>query len=110
MKTAETPLGSPGAESVTGDVNPAAGVIVMVTLPLPPGATVSEELPSESANGAAVMVNATGVVLVTPPEEIENARGCAPVAAVPDALRNIVIDPGVDANPLAITPAGSPDT
>jgi hypothetical protein len=109
VKTAVTPAGRPVTESATLEVNPATGVTVTVSLPLPPGATVSAAPPSESAKGAGVIVNATVAVLVAPPKVIEKVTGCAPTTAAPDAASEILTEPGVEDEALAVRPAGSPE-
>lgn len=110
-KETVTPAGTPLAARVTAPVNPADDVTEMVTLTLPPGTMVDDARFAEIVNGSAVIVSATVVDFVTPPEVMEKVRVLGPIAAVPDATRITGSEPAcVDGIDAAVTPLGKPET
>jgi hypothetical protein len=106
-----TPVGKPDAESVTLPVNPFAGVMVIVLVPLLPGMTVSAF--GEAAMrkvGAALTVKLIVVVCVRLPEVPVMVTVAAPVVAVELTVRVsvLVVVAGFGLK-AAVTPAGKPE-
>jgi hypothetical protein len=65
LKLAVTPVGSPDADSVTGELKPPLTVVEIVELPEPPWATLKEDgeaLTAKSGVAAALIVRETVVV------------------------------------------------
>ena len=70
LKLTVTPAGWPDADSAMAELNPLSAPVVMVELPLPPGATetaVGEAEMVKLGEAAAVTVRVMVAVCVTPP-------------------------------------------
>jgi hypothetical protein len=111
LKLAVTPLGRPEAENVTLPLNPFAGVIVTVLVPLVPWTRL--RLPGEAEMlklGAAVTVRLTVVVCVMLPDVPVRVTVAVPTDAVALAVsvKVLVLVAGFGLK-LAVTPVGKPD-
>lgn len=111
-KVAVTPVGRPVAESATEPVKPFCGVTLMVVVPLPPCATVSEvgeEASVKLAVADAATVTVTVVLAVKLPDVplivTVEAPGEAVEPAVSVSVPVLVVGFG---EKVAVTPVGRP--
>jgi len=111
LNTAVTPLGIPLALRVTSWLKPPAGTITIVSVPLPPcatvrvfGDTVSVKLPAPST------VSVSAVPAFRPPEVPATVTVAVPFFASAPAVRNkVLFEVAGSGLKEAVTPFGSPE-
>ena len=108
---AVTPLGKPETDKVTLLLKPFCGATVIAVMPLPPCGIPKLLGDAESVKfGPGVTVTETVAVWVKPPTAPVTVTVAGPVAAVPVAVKVMVLEPAVGFGLKdAVTPVGSPE-